>query len=404
MNFKTHILPNGLEIVAECNPDAYSTAIGFVVKTGARDETDDVAGVSHFLEHMAFKGTPTRSADDVNRELDEIGSSANAATSEETTVFYAPMLPDYQSRATEILADILRPSLRQADFDTEKKVILEEIQMYEDQPPFCADDKCRAAYFGDHPLGRSVLGSVASVGGLPLEAMRDYFRRRYAPGNIVLAAAGKVDFDRLVADCRRACGDWEPVECPRDVKPPRTATGFQKLVKESATQQYLLQMSPGPTSDDDDRYAAKVLTVILGDSSGSRLFWELVDPGIAEVAELGHAEYLGAGVFVTQISCAPEDADEVYGRAMDVYRTAHEKGVTEAELQQAKNKVRSQLVLSSERPGRRMFAVAGDWVYRREYRSLETDLDLIARITLDEVAGVLKRYSLVEGTGLSIGP
>src|SRR5580704_6293979 len=221
MEFLTHTLPNGLEIVAECNAEAYSAALGFIVKTGARDESDDVAGVSHFLEHMAFKGTPTRSADDVNRELDEIGSSANAATSEETTIFYAPMLPDYQSRATEILADILRPSLRQADFDTEKKVILEEIQMYEDQPPFCADDKCRAAYFGDHPLGRSVLGTLQSIEDLPLAAMREYFRRRYAPGNIVLAAAGRIDFDRLVADCRGACGDWQAVESPRNVRPPK---------------------------------------------------------------------------------------------------------------------------------------------------------------------------------------
>ena len=133
-------------------------------------------------------------------------------------------------------------------------------------------------------------------------------------GNIILAAAGRVDFDRLVADCHRACGDWEAWSIARREVQATRARGpaFQKLTKESATQQYLLQMSPGPTADDDDRYAAKVLTVILGDSTGSRLYWELVDPGIAEVAELAHAEYLGAGVFVTQISCAPEDADEVY--------------------------------------------------------------------------------------------
>ena len=214
MEFLTHVLPNGLEIVAECNPEAYSTALGFIVKTGARDESDEIAGVSHFLEHMAFKGTPTRSADDVNRELDEMGSHCNAGTSEETTVFYAPVLPEYQTRATEVLADILRPALREADFQTEKKVILEEIQMFEDQPPFGADEKCRAAFFGDHPLGRSVLGTMASIEALPVAAMRDYFCRRYAPGNIVLAAAGRVDFERMVADCRRACGGWEPAECP----------------------------------------------------------------------------------------------------------------------------------------------------------------------------------------------
>ena len=182
MEFLTHVLPNGLEIVAECNPEAYSTALGFIVKTGARDESDEIAGVSHFLEHMAFKGTPTRSADDVNRELDEIGSHCNAGTSEETTVFYAPVLPEYQTRATEVLADILRPSLREDDFQTEKKVILEEIQMFEDQPPFGADEKCRAAFFGDHPLGRSVLGTMASIEALPVEAMREYFRSPLCPG------------------------------------------------------------------------------------------------------------------------------------------------------------------------------------------------------------------------------
>ncbi len=404
MEFLTHVLPNGLEIVAECNPKAYSTALGFIVKTGARDESDEIAGVSHFLEHMAFKGTPTRSADDVNRELDEIGSHCNAETSEETTVYYAPVLPEHQTRATDVLADILRPSLREADFQTEKKVILEEIQKFEDQPPFGADEKCRAAFFGDHPLGRSVLGTMASIEALPVTAMRDYFRRRYAPGNIVLAAAGRVDFDALVADCRRTCGSWEPADCPRVIEPAQPRKGFHRLTRASATQQYLLQMSLGPAAHDDDRYAAKVLAIILGDDSGSRLYWELVDPGMAEIAELSHGEFQGAGVFFTQICCAPEDADEVYQRVSGVYQTAHAEGITQAELQQAKNKVRSQLVLSSERPGRRMFGVGGDWVYRREYRSLEEDLDLFASIRLDQLAEVLQRYSLLEGTALTIGP
>ena len=314
------------------------------------------------------------------------------------------MLPEYQTRATEVLADILRPSLREADFQTEKKVILEEIQMYEDQPPFGADEKCRAAFFGHHPLGRSVLGTMASVEALPVEAMREYFRRRYAPGNIVLAAAGRVDFERLVADCQRACGGWEPAECPRAVEPAAAAARLPSAHAGLGHAAVSLADGARPAADDADRYAAKVLAMVLGDDSGSRLYWELVDPGIAEVAELSHGEYQGAGVFFTQISCAPEDAEEVYERVMQVYETAHAEGITAAELQQAKNKVRSQLVLSSERPSRRMFAVGGDWVYRREYRSLENDLDLIASIQLDQIADVLKRYSLVEGTVLTIGP
>jgi len=157
LRFRKHVLPNGLEIVAECNDDAFSTAMGFFVKTGARDETDAVAGVSHFLEHMMFKGTSSRSADDVNREFDEMGAHYNAFTNEENTVYYSAVLPECQHQSVELLGDILRPALREEDFDTEKQVILEEIQMYEDQPPFGADDKARATYFGSHPLGRSVL-------------------------------------------------------------------------------------------------------------------------------------------------------------------------------------------------------------------------------------------------------
>ena len=131
MEFRNHTLDNGLEIVAECSKSAYSMALAFYVNTGSRDETAEVAGVSHFLEHMVFKGTPNRSAGDVNRQLDEIGSQSNAFTSEEHTVYYAAVLPDYQSEALELLADIMRPSLRQEDFDTEKKVIIEEIRKYD---------------------------------------------------------------------------------------------------------------------------------------------------------------------------------------------------------------------------------------------------------------------------------
>src|SRR6266478_5309269 len=140
MRFLKTTLGNGLEIVAECNDEAHSSALGFFVQTGARDETDDISGVSHFLEHMMFKGTATRSADDVNREFDEIGAHYNAFTSEESTVYYASVLPEYQEPSIDLLADIMRPSLRGEDFDTEKKVILEEIQMYADQPPFGMDD------------------------------------------------------------------------------------------------------------------------------------------------------------------------------------------------------------------------------------------------------------------------
>lgn len=404
MEFRKQVLANGLEIVAECAPEAYSVALGFFVKTGARDETPEIAGVSHFLEHMMFKGTPTRSADDVNREFDEMGANYNAYTSEETTVYYAAVLPEYQTAATELLADILRPSLRDEDFRTEKKVIIEEIRMYEDQPPFGAEDKCRAAYFGPHPLGHSVLGTVDTVGRLDVAAMRDYFHRRYSPGNIVLVGCGKVDFDQLVATAQRACGSWEPCPDGRACPAPTTRTGFQLLVKDLAVQQYAVQLSPGPAAADDDRYPAKLLATVLGDDTGSRFYWKLVDPGLAEHASVSHYEHEGAGLFITYLSCDPEQAAENLETIRDIFRQVEAEGITAEELEQAKNKVNSRVVLASERPRGRLYAVATDWVQRRQYRSVHDDLEAVAAITRDDIAAVLAKYKLSQGMTVTIGP
>jgi predicted Zn-dependent peptidase len=402
MEFLKHTLPNGLQIVAECNAAAYSTALGFFVNTGARDETDPIAGVSHFLEHMVFKGTPTRSADDVNREFDEMGAHYNAFTNEENTVFYATVLPEHLDSAVALLADILRPSLRKDDFDTEKQVILEEIQMYEDQPPFGADDRCRAVYFGSHPLGRSVLGTAESIAALTSDAMGDYFRRRYSPGNVLLAAAGRIDFDGLVACAERCCGQWTPMRNGRTIEPAVAHCGFHVLQKETASQQYLLQLAAGPAAEDADRYAAKLLAMVLGDDSGSRLYWELVDPGIVEQISLSHCEHQGAGMMMTYMSCEPEQTSDNLRRIMKVYGEAG--SLTPAELAQAKSKVRSRIVLGSERPRGRMFAVGTDWVYRREYRTIESELDAVAALTLDDLHAVLAKYPLADPTTVTIGP
>src|SRR3990172_7999186 len=222
LEFLSHTLPNGLEIVAETNDDAHSTSVGFFVRTGSRDETDELAGVSHFLEHMCFKGTPRRSADDVNREFDEIGAHHNAFTSEECTVYYASVLPEYQEASVDLLADLMRPSLRQDDFEMEKKVILEEIQMYLDQPPFGMDDRIKQVHLGAHPLARSVLGTSESISALSRQQMHDYFSIRYGPGNVLVAAAGKVDFDALVDQVAARCGDWTPQNARRVT--PRAAS------------------------------------------------------------------------------------------------------------------------------------------------------------------------------------
>src|SRR5205807_1102864 len=199
-------LPNGLQIIAETSPSARSVALGFFVRTGSRDETPEICGVTHFLEHMVFKGTPRRTALDVNRDFDQIGANYNAFTSEENTVFYAAILPEYLPQAVDILADILRPSLRGDDFDMEKNVIIEEIGMYEDQPMWSAYDNAKRTYFAEHNLGNTILGTPDSIRALTREQMNAYFERRYVAPNITVVAAGHFDWKHLVSLVEERCG------------------------------------------------------------------------------------------------------------------------------------------------------------------------------------------------------
>ena len=404
MKFRSQTLANGLEVVAECNAAAHSLGVGFFVRTGARDETDELAGVSHFLEHMVFKGTPHRSADDVNREFDELGAHYNAFTSEENTVYYAAVLPEYQAPCVDLIADIMRPSLREDDFEMEKKVILEEIQMYADQPPFGMDDKIKELHFGKHPLARSVLGTADSVAALSADQMQSYFDACYSPGNMFVAAAGRVDFDELVQQVERLCGAWPERPRARDLPAADSHPKFHCVHRPSASQQYCLQLADAPASESDDRYAAKLLATMFGDDSGSRLYWELVDPGLTESASLGHFEYLGAGMFFSWLSCDPEDAPANFDRMVDLQGRVEQNGFTAEELRQAQSKLKARVVLGSERPRNRLFNVGGNWMQRREYRSVADDLATVEGVTLDDIHRVLTEFPLTRHTTVTVGP
>ena len=398
MPFLHERLDNGLDVIAETSDSAVSTSIGFFVMTGSRDESADLWGASHFLEHMVFKGTPDIPGDVINRRFDALGASVNAFTNEEDTVYYASVLPEQQSEAFELLARMMRPALREADFDTEKLVILEEIRMYDDQPPFGADDRCRAAFFGTHPLARSVLGSVESIRAMPVEAMRDYHRARYAPGTMVLAASGAVDFPTLVASARRLCGEWTAVPAAERVVPgpPRRAArpATERIARPAATLDYAVRMVAAPGEHHADRHAARLLALLLGDSSGSRLYWGLVDSGEAEQAACIHQEYLDAGLFVTQLSCDAADVDGLLARTGDIYAAAAGGGIEPAEFERARNKLASRVVLGGERPRRRLFEVGLDWSHSRIYRSVADNLHIVEALSLDDIRRVLAEWPL----------
>ena len=404
MQFRKEVLDNGLHVVAECDDSAHTTALGFFVNTGARDESDELSGVSHFLEHMLFKGTPSRSAEDVNREFDEMGAHYNAFTSEEHTVYYAAVLPELQNRVLDLLGDILRPSLREEDFETEKQVIVEEIKMYADQPPFCGDDRCKALYFGDHPLGRSILGTAETVTRLTASQMRDYFLQRYSPSNITLAAAGKVDFASMVEAARKISKPWERREVLRELPVVHPRSEFELINHEPATQQYTMHLAAGPAAMDQDRYAAKVLTVIVGDDTGSRMYWDLIDPGKVDHVSLGHHDYQGAGIYMMYMSCHPDQTASNLEVVDGIYRQIELQGIEQQELDQAKSKINSRVVLASEKPRNRLFAIGGNWIQRREYKSVQEDLAIVDGLTVDDIHSVLEKFPLSQNTTLSIGP
>lgn len=404
MQFRETKLANGLSVVAECNDNAYSMAVGFFVNAGARDETHDIAGVSHFLEHMTFKGTPHRSAADVNRELDEIGSQSNAYTSEEQTVYYCGVVPEYQQHAVSLLSDIMRPSLRDNDFEVEKKVIIEEICKYDDQPPYNAHDKCMSVYFGDHPLGMSVLGTTDTVGALTPEAMREYFKRRYSPSNMTLIASGNVDYAGLVETAKRLCADWENFDAPRESILAQSNCKTCWVHREHATQQYVIQISGGPQASSDDRFAHRLMAVIFGDEGGSRLFWELVDKGLAEYAATASYAFQDAGMLMTFLSGAPDEALPNAAKLRELQTELESGGVTSDELELAQNKVASQIVRRAERPMNRLFSVGNDWIQRGAYHTVRETVNAYLNVTRDDIARVLAKYPITETATVLAGP
>ena len=404
MEFKHAELANGLTIIVEANPSAASMAAGFFVRTGSRDEAPEVAGVSHFLEHMMFKGTQRRTTFDVNREFDDMGATYNAFTSEENTVYYAAVLSEYQTRVLDLLCDVLRPSLRREDFDVEKNVILDEIARYEDTPSYRVYEKLMAEHFAGHPLGNSVLGTAESIGALGLEQMQAYFERRYSPLNVTAVGVGKVEFDSFVEKVSQMCLHWKPFQAARETLPAPLLRTQRVIPDPKVTREHVGLMSPAPAGQDGARYAAQLVSAILGDVTGSRLFYALIDPAIADEAHMAYDLLDGAGAFVTFLSADADRAAEAVRIARAEFRKFLDEGPTDAEMRAAKNKIATGATLKGELPMGRLAAVGFDWVYRREYVPLADQIRTLFAVTAGEVLEVARRYDLTATTMLALGP
>lgn len=392
MELLTHKSDDGPEVIILHDPSAFTSSIGWFVHTGARDELPEVAGVSHFLEHMVFKGTARRTAEDVNRELDHLGAQSNAFTSEDSTVFYASVLPECQAQAVDLLTDIMQPLLREEDFETEKQVVLEEIAMYDDQPPYGAFERATELFFGSHPLATRVLGTTETVADMTAAQMREYHRQRYTKDNMFLIASGNIDAEQLIEYVGQVSRDWPRHKgvCRPSVQ-PRFHYGQELIQRESTHQHYAVQVWPGVDCNQAERYALRLLCSILADDSGSRLFWELIDTGRAETAAIWPQMFEDCGCLLGYLCCAPEDAEENEAIQRRVIDTTLREGVTEKEIELARNKIVSSLILSDERPSNRLFALGQSWLNRRSYEPLEVVLSRYAAVTADDIMSIADR-------------
>ena len=384
-------LDNGLRIVAEHSGSAVTSAIGFFVKTGARDETAPLMGVSHFLEHMMFKGSDSISAEEVDLAFDDLGAEHNAFTSGEMTAFWGAGLPEVLVDIHDILATILRPALRQKDFDDEKKVIIEEIAMYDDQPFWVLYEHTMEHYYGKHPLGHRVLGTNETIHSMKREELLSYFNHRYSADNTIIAITGKLDFERMVDQIQSFAGTWERTGATREYDSFERNGGKVQQVIDDLNQHYIMMVMPSPSFQDERKYAAAALAAILGGGDGSRFHWSLVDSGLAEAASVSADASDGYGEQLAWAICDPSDADKV----ADIMRTEMERVVstlTTEDLVRVVAKAATSAAIGSEQPAGRMQRLGGMLTTGGAYISLEDELARIESLTLKDLESVADEF------------
>lgn len=402
VKFYETVLPNGLKVIGEQRNTAVSVAVSFFVRTGARDEGSDLLGVSHFLEHMMFKGTATRSALDITYQLGALGAQANAYTTEEMTVYYVAVLPEYFTKGLELLSDMLRPNLDPSEFDTEKKVILEEIALYQDRPLHVLFDATLQEYFSGHDAGNPVLGTTETIAALPRDAMKSYFDRRYVPSNMILGASGCFDWQEFVSLAAQYCSNWTRGECSRVVKPHSPVPSERVLTKEKLQRAHLSLVAPGPSATDQRRHAAQVLGCILGDSSGSRVYWELVDPGLADYASIDTEDMDGTGMIYGYVSGDPDRIDDLGNTLAKILKTPRD--FSDEDLNRAKTKIGTALVLQGESTMRRLMAIGHDSIYRDCYITLAEELAEVQAISRADIETLLEEFPFTPVTRVKLIP
>ncbi|GAB3801708.1 M16 family metallopeptidase [Micromonospora zhanjiangensis] len=388
------VLPSGLRVLTEAIPTTRSVSFGIWVAVGSRDETGPLAGVSHFLEHLLFKGTRKRTALDISAEIEAVGGETNAFTTKEYTCYYARVLDEDLPLAIDVMCDLVADSvLDPADVETERGVILEEIAMHDDEPGDEVHDLFAEAVYGSHPLGRLISGTEETVTPMTRRQIHGFYRRRYTAPSIVIAAAGNLDHAAVVKLVRQAVRGTPLDSAPagpsahRPGSPVARTRSARTLVEHKDTEQaHLMLGCPGIGRLDDRRFALSVLNNVLGGGMSSRLFQEIRERrGLAYSVYSYASQYADSGLFGVYAGCAPGKADEVLELIRSELATTARQGISAAELARGKGMVKGAYVLGLEDTGSRMSRLAKGELLFGDLLSVDELLAQVDAVTAEQV-------------------
>jgi predicted Zn-dependent peptidase len=404
-NVRKKELPGGLRVFSEPLEEATSVALGVWIRAGSRDESHEVAGITHLMEHMLFKGTPEMDALQVAQAFESIGAQENAATGEEYTVLYARFLPEHLERALEVMSDmVLRPTL--ADLEREREVIVEEIRMYEDRPDQMADEHLSSLIFHDDPLGRPIIGSAETVRGVDHDTLRAFHAGTYTAPNVFVVGAGKLEvgeLERMVEEKLSDLPQGEPFV--REVRPGSPESRF--FYKHKETEQYHVSVGAlGIPARSEDRYAMAALNNVLGGGMSSRFFQEVREKrGLAYAVYSYHQGYSDAGAIKTYVGSTTGNIEEAVKVIAEQLRRIQEEAISEEELYRTKQQLKSSTLLALESTTARMNRVGRSVITGTELLTPDEISARIEAVSADDIRRLARKHLNLEGMYIcAIGP
>ncbi len=401
-------LSNGLIILTERMEHVRSVSMGVWIKTGSRDERPEVNGVSHFVEHMVFKGTKSRSAKNIAREVDAIGGNLDAFTSKETICFNVKVLDEHVSKALDVLTDlVMYPLFAPDDIGRECKVILEEIKMDEDNPDMLVHEIFTQSFWKDHPLGKPILGTRETVRRFDQGTLFDFYGGRFQGGNMIFSAAGNLDHDAFVSLVAEKLAHLPPApllsDAPEPPDRPRVHARIVSKQKKSLEQLQLCLGVPAPAVNDEQRYTVAMLNTILGGGMSSRLFQNVrEDRGLAYSIFSELSSFRDTGSLCVYAGTSSQNAEQVIRLTVEEFRRLKEQSVPEEELQRAKDQLKGNILLSLESSGALMSNLARQEMYFQRFYAVPEILEQVSQVTSEDVMRMARQLFVPASVALAI--